>query len=417
MFALCAMPNAASASTDKVLHPFCAQTDCTDGKNPQSPLIMDAAGNVYGVTLYGGLANSGTLFELIPNATKTAYTYKRLHSFCSRPNCTDGSYPYTSLIIDSQGNLYGTTASGGTTGVGVVFEMVVGATPVFNTLHTFCATATCGDGWNPMSGLTYQGASSGTPYDGTSPLYGTVFGGTAHGYGAVYQLAFDAGTAKWKFKIAHDFCAVAGCPDGSSPQSDLTMDAVGNIYGATGAGGSTGHGTIFKLSQAGGVWKETVLRNICFRTNCTDGSAPITPMIIDADGKLIGTMYSGGAHAGGAIFKLDPATKAYSLLYHFCAQANCIDGGQPDGNIVLDASGNLYGTTHYHGKSAYTNAGVIWRLNGTSYQVLHSFCTDSTCSDGRDSFSGVISDADGQLFVATSEGSTKSGGAVFRFTP
>jgi uncharacterized repeat protein (TIGR03803 family) len=418
-FALCAWPGAASAaSTYKVIRPFCAQAQCTDGKNPQSPLITDAAGNVYGVTLYGGLQNSGTIFELVPNQAKTAYSYRRLHSFCSRPGCADGSYPYTALILDSHGNLYGTTASGGTAGVGVVFEMVVSSVaPAFKVLHTFCATAKCGDGWNPMSGLTYQGASSGAPYDGISPLYGTVLGGAAHGYGAAYQLAPDAGTARWIFRPVHNFCALPACADGSNPQMDLTMDQAGNLYGATSAGGSTGKGTIFRLSPAGGAWRETVLKNVCIRTNCSDGQSASTPMILDAAGNLIGTMYGGGTHSGGVIFKLDPATKSYSVLYQFCAQANCADGGQPDGSIVLDAGGNVYGTTNYHGLSNRTDAGVIWRLSGTSYQALYAFCTQADCPDGNSPFSGLAMAADGSLFGAASQGAANASGGVFRLVP
>src|ERR1051325_6309901 len=159
-------PPAFAASKFKLLYTFCAQTNCADGSSPDGPLIGDASGNFYGITESGGAAGNGTVFSLVFNGRK--YRQHVLYSFCSQPGCTDGSTPGHNLILDSAGNLYGVTVARGEHGVGSAFEIEVNAKRSKGTLrqlYSFSSQAMCADGENAAGGLTYQGAASGAPYD------------------------------------------------------------------------------------------------------------------------------------------------------------------------------------------------------------------------------------------------------------
>jgi len=174
----------AQADTYKLLHSFCAKSDCADGQSPVAGLIRDGSGNLYGTTYGGGIGRAGTVFELMLNATTGKFTEKVLHAFCAKTNtnCSDGTVPSAGLIRDGSGNLYGTTLGGGPYGGGTVFELVLNATTGKYTetvLHSFCVKTNCADGEYPEAGLFR---------DGSGNLYGTTAGGGAHGWGTVFEL-------------------------------------------------------------------------------------------------------------------------------------------------------------------------------------------------------------------------------------
>src|ERR1700729_297771 len=170
-----ATPLSASAGTLDTLHSFCTETNCGDGDTPRNGLVMDASGNLYGTTEFGGKYGKGLVFKLIPNAKKTKYTEHILKNFCAKSGCPDGAYPSSDLIMDADGDLYGTTEGGGKHTDGAVFKM----RPVtngwaFSLIHSFCASPPdCPDGGVPAAALAYTGQASGAPWDETSPLFGT----------------------------------------------------------------------------------------------------------------------------------------------------------------------------------------------------------------------------------------------------
>ncbi len=342
------------AGNYSVLYNFCSQANCTDGESPQAGLTIDASGNLYGTTLYGGTHhidpnnNGGGVVFRISNTGN----YTVLYSFCSQANCADGYLPFTGVITDPSGNLYGTTTGGGTYGGGAVFKLSSGGN--YSVLHSFCSQANCTDGWDPEAGLTL---------DASGDIYGTTYIGGALGEGEVFKID-TAGN----FTVLYAFCSAMNCVDGAYPLTSLIKDASGNLYGTTSSGGGGyGDGTVFKLDSGGNY---SVLHSFCTQGNCKDGGSPRS-LIEDAAGNFYGTTSGGGIYPGaGTVFWLD-STGDYSNVYYFCSQGGyqCTDGyipiivpPIPAGNLVEDGSGNIYGMTSSGGLNSGVD-GVIFELS------------------------------------------------------
>jgi uncharacterized repeat protein (TIGR03803 family) len=391
-----------------MLYTFC-QTDatCSDGASP-SPLIIDGSGNLYGTVAGGGAQGDGAVFQLKRSGTIWRETV--LYSFCADTNCSDGKLPRGSLKMDSAGNLYGVTALGGAHGLGMVFELKPNPTRTAwreKVLYSFCADSNCSDGASPNGPLVL---------DRSGNLYGTTQdGGTVNNSGVVFKLTLNAARTAFRETVLYAFCPFSLCVDGALPKWGLTIDASGALYGTTNFGGKFLDGVAFAV--AGTV--ERVLYNFCSRTNCPDGSLPVSGVTIDNIGNLYGTTSSGGGSNNGVVFELTK-TGAEKVLYSFCAKSGCVDGGMhgslPDAGIT-DQLGNLYGTTQFGG-SAANSAGVIFELvhsaTGFSEKVLYTFCPLSGCPDGA-APSGVVKDTAGNLYGTTFRGGGGfiSGGVAF----
>jgi len=265
--------------TEKLLHSF----NNNDGLAPVAGLTFDAAGNLYGTTLYGGAYGYGTVFQLAPGADGT-WTETVLYSFAG--GGTDGASPYSGVVFDSAGNLYGTTFSGGAYGYGTVFEVKPGTHGTWSgkVLHSF-GKGKNKDGINPYDGLVFDRAHK---------LYGTTYSGGAYGYGTIFELALGA-KGKWGEKVLHSFNKGKG---GAYPYGGVLFDSAGNMYGTTYSGGAYGYGTVFRFSLAkNGKWIEKVLSSF----NGNDGNGPDDDLIADARGNLYGTtQYGGGSGCGGS---------------------------------------------------------------------------------------------------------------------
>ena len=396
----------ASAQSFTTLHAFCGKLPCRDGAGPlESPLVEDASGNFFGTAQNFGDRNGGTLYELV-GGTK----FRKVFDF---PSSTSPRGP---LVQAANGDLYGIEGTGNA-GAGGVFRLHptnAGKTKwTYETLYTFCPqNGDCLDGSAPIE-LTYEGAASGAPYDGTSPLYGSTVAGGAGNSGTVFQLA--PRRRNWSQKVIYSFCAQTNCPDGMSPAYALFPDASGNLYGVTTSGGTENQGLVFKLKPNAKrtKWTESVAYSFCPTTNCTDGAQP-AGLVADGQGNLYGTATSGGDGNGGTLFRLAPQGKGYafSRLYSFCQQANCADGSGPLASPIVGPDGTLYGTTALNSR-AYSFA-----PQASTYTVLHTFCTDQKCSDGIEPLSPLTPDAAGHLFGTTAFGGTRhSGGTIFVLTP
>ena len=331
---------------------------------------------------------------------------KVLHSFGGN----DGANPYAvSLIFDTVGNLYGTTVEGGPSDGGTVFQLVPngGGTWSEEVLRSFSYDMGNG-GALPAAGVILGS-------DGA--LYGTTSNNGAYGHGVVFQLT--RGTdGKWTEKV---LCNFRDPKDGVAPFAVLTVDSAGNLYGTTIAGGSDGYGTVFQLTPgAGGKWTEKALHS--FRG--TDGRGPFGGLIFDASGNLYGTTSSGGANPGclkynascGTVFQLTPGKdgKWTEKVLHTFGKGN--DGATPDGSLILDAAGNLFGTTYYGGNGN----GTVFQLaaaNGKwTEKVLYSFCSVSGCTDGVNPYSGLVFDSARNLYGTTVVGGAAGDGVVFKLT-
>jgi uncharacterized repeat protein (TIGR03803 family) len=319
--------------TETIVHSF--SHPGTDGWFPFAGLTLDAAGNLYGTTIYGGAHASGTVFELSP-ASAGEWTETILHSFNAN---TDGNNPQGSLVFDAQGNLYGVAYGGGKTsnctgGCGTVFELTPQSDGGWSEtiLHTFTNNGL--DGYNPV----------GVILDSEGNLYGTtVYGGSSNA-GTAFKLSPQFGGG-WSETILHNFSKNG--TDGSYPQGGLVFDSKGNLYGMTPSGGTVvpGYGTAYELSPAaGGTWTEKVLYN--FNPGAGNPIYPFATPTFDAKGNLYCTTQQGGAYGWGSVFELKPAKSGpwiESVVHSF--QNNNLDGTQPYAGLTLGPSGDLYGTT------------------------------------------------------------------------
>jgi len=408
--------NSASAYTLKTLHSFCTENNCGDGLQPWAGLLMDQAGNLYGTTAIGGKYYEGVVFKLIPNAKKTKYAEHILKNFCAKPSCPGGKDPLAGLIMDVDGNLYGTTGSGGKFGGGVVFKMAHRDNGwSFSVIHSFCGANDCAGGTGPTTRLSYVGQASGAPWDEFSPLFGTTYYGGANGKGVAYQLTEDG--SLWNYEVLHSFNASNGS-DSADP-GPVLVDSSLNLYGVTASGGRYGFGVLYRL--AGGTWKETTLHNFCAEPNCADSGLGLGQLAMDAAGDLFGATLRGGAHGSGGIFERT-AGGAYSVIYNFCSQQGCTDGFYPAGGLTMDAGGELFGATVDGGTG---DNGTIFKLSydsGTQQwteNILYNFCGhDRDCKKGKEPHASLIVDASGNLYGTTFDGGANGdGGTVFELTP
>ena len=326
------------------LYSFCVQTACADGELPYAGLVMAANGNFYGTTTCTNNCSagySGTIFEITPSGS-----YSVLHTFAG----TDGSGPYTNMVLGSDGNLYGTTLYGGNLslceglGCGTVFKITPSGK--FTSLYSFAGAA---DGGWPI-GKLFQGSNG--------SFLGTTIGANGSA-GTVFQI-----TPTGKLTTLYNFCALASCTDGDAPYGGVIQTSTGAIYGTT-AGGGNGFsaGTIFKLVGK----KLTTLYDFCSQPGCTDGSTPYAGLIQASDGNFYGTTLSGGADNGGAnnagtVFELTSGG-TFNSLYAFCSQPGCADGIGPYGGGLLQATdGSFYGTTFQGGDVNYSY-GTIFSIS------------------------------------------------------
>jgi len=338
-----------------------------------------------------------------------AAEYKALHKF---KGGKDGASPQAGLIFDPAGNLYGTTYAGGRSslcdgGCGTVFKLTSngGGSWTKSVLHSFHYT----DGSAPSASLILDAAGN---------LYGTTAGGGIYGMGTVFQLTPN-GHVGWTESVIHSF--VYNFADGYTPEAALIFDQAGNLYGTTrngGTGCSGGHeggcGTVFQLTPNGdGSWTENIIHS--FTNDCPggvcDGLNPLAGLIVDAAGNLYGTTPIGGDADWGTVFELKPngeGTWAESILHSFMN----IDG-DPQAGLIFDAAGNLYGTSAEGGSY---NHGTVFKLipnpdGSWTENVLHSFTGGK---DGDGPCAGLILDGAGNLYGTTLNGGTNNSGTVFK---
>jgi uncharacterized repeat protein (TIGR03803 family) len=298
-------------------------------------VILDSAGNLYGTTQAGGIYGHGSVFEVSPKVGG-GWTEEVLHSF--NDNGKDGYAPYSGLVFDTVGNLYGTTSEGGIYNHGTVFEMSPKAGGGFTevVLHNFLSNKP--DGMTPLAGLIFDGAGN---------LYGTTYYGGVYGYGTVYELS-PAGGSKWTETVLHSFPSnITGYPE-----FGLTFDSAGNLYGTTVGESTVTYGTVFELTLTiGGSWSEEILHDFCSELDCADGTVPVGAPIFDAAGNLYGATRSGGPgkKPQGTVFELTLSGESWTLTtLHTFGQIKD-DGAMPEAGLILDSSGNLYGTTYQGG--------------------------------------------------------------------
>jgi uncharacterized repeat protein (TIGR03803 family) len=320
----------AQSQTQEVLYNFQSNPD---GASPSGPVTYNN-GNLFGTTYIGGAYGNGSVFELTPNGSG-GWNEKVLYSFCpASPSCTDGANPaYSSVIFDKSGNLYGTAYNGGSSGNGVVFK------------------------------LTPSGSS-------------------------------------WTESVVYNF---ADTPDDANPINGLVVDSKGNFYGTTYAGGALGNGSVFEMSPSGANWTEKVIANIN-----SNGSG----LAINSAGYIFGTSYA-------LVFALVPtASGSFNeyTLFTFNPSAASKEGSNPAGTVAVDSSDNVYGTTLLGGTS---NQGVVYKLSeptkGAAFK--ESIIAEFGTKIGEGAVGGLIVDSSGNLYGTSEMGGRSSDGTVYELSP
>ena len=370
----------AHSQTYSVIYNFTAKG--SDGATPYGGPILDRAGNLYGTTYLGGSFGAGSVYRLSPSGS--SWTYTSLYSFkagsdgsgpafgslamapngalfgttegggffgtafevCACPGRetvihsfgtgTDGAQPIGGVVLDSAGNVYGTTSLGGANGNGTVFEAKrSGKTWTESVLYSFTGGS---DGINPPAGVTL---------DTHGNLFGTTSLGGANGVGVVYELS--PSSSGWTETILYNF---QGLNDGQNPVGGVVLDRAGNLYGTTFDGGVNGGGTVYELSPSSGGWTFTVLYSF------TGGYGGPYNKLTLAKGNIYGFTNAEGANGLGSVFKLAPSNGGWKLtdLHDFAGGS---DGASPYGSVAVDSAGNVFGTAAVGGSQ---NQGLVFEI-------------------------------------------------------
>ena len=389
---------AQTVSTSSVEHTTLYSFGGPDGAGPLYGVMADKTGAFYGTTVSGG-AGSGTVFKLTP--TKSGYSESVLYSFLGG---YDGNGPFSGLVADKIGALYGVTLGGGNGacigGCGTVFKL----TPKKSryTKSTIYSFGPGTDASTPLGTLVF---------DKKGALYGvTQYGGTQND-GAVYKLT--PGKSGYSETVIYSF---RSGDDGDFPQAGLVIDKQGSLYGTTFYGGpgtcDGGCGTVFKLTPSGSGYDETILYAF---EDYTDGYLPFAAVTLDENtGAIFGTTWWGGTYHDGNVFKLTPSGSGYdkSTIYNFDHHLHHgTNGVLPRSQLLLRPDGALYGTDFIGGGGCNgIGCGSVFELrpSGSGYSFTYIYNFRNPLNGADPEFSSLIVDAKGALYGTTDSGGTKT---------
>lgn len=344
----------------------------TDGANPQGSLVQGTDGNFYGMTQLGGTSNRGTIFKIAADGS----SFSIIKSFTG--SLTDGGNPSGSLVQGSDGNLYGMMPNGGTNGLGTIFK-ITGDGTSFSVIKSF----TSPDGINPQGSLV-QGS------DGR--FYGMTQNGGSNNRGTIFRMNVNGSG----FLVLKHLVLAA---DGGHPLGSLIEGSDGNFYGMTQVGGSSGLGTIFKISGDGLIF--SVIKHL----TSANGANPRGSLVQGSDGNFYGLTHSGGTSTQGTIFKVSADGSGFSVVKSFNFSS---DGANPLGSLMQSSDGRLYGMTQMGGTN---NRGTIFKINvdGLGFSVISHLT-----SDGAHPLGSLVQGSDENFYGMTQFGGSSNYGTIFK---
>ena len=376
----------------------------TNGSGPIGGLIMDAAGDLFGVTRFGGPSDEGTVFEI--SRTTTGYaSAATLASF----NISNGFAPMGALIIDAAGNLFGTTEGGGPSqtgsgfGSGTVFE-------VSNTASGYATTPTILVSFNGIDG---EGPMAGLITDAAGDLFGTTLGGGSGGFGTVFEIAKTAAG----YAATPTTLASFGGTAGINPSGELIADSAGNLYGTTQSGLAGSFGTVFELALTASGYASTPTVLVTF--NGPNGRNPRGGLIFDSAGNLYGTTaqggstaVSGGSFGSGTVFEIVKTASGYASSPSILANFGLSGGTLPGSTLIMDSGGDLFGTAQGGGDDG---DGTVFEIVKTASGYVNTPVSlhDFTGNDSSEPNGRLLADSAGDLFGATLVNGPGGGGIVF----
>ena len=376
-----------------------------DGAYPSSGLTIDPADNIYGTTFSGGTGvGYGTVFSLSNNGS--SWILRPLHQFAGG---TDGAGPAGRVVIGPDGALYGSTAAGGG-GACVLMNGYHGCGTVYQLRPPARAPATVIYSWISNVLFSFSGSNGSYPqgdltFDNSGNIYGTAINGGSAGWGLIYSLTRSNG--RWTENTLYQ---AQGNGDGEYPWGGVVFDRSGNLYGTFSQNGPNNYGSVFKLSPSGSGWTESTIHGFTFHGG--DGAIPQGGLILDGSGNLWGTTVHDST-GGGTVFELTPSGSnwTYNFIYEL---AGGIDLGPYD-KLLMDSAGNLYGTTYGDGQYGYGSVFKLTRSgSGWSFASLHDFTGGG---DGANPFCRLAVDSGGNLYGTTFGGGANGKGVIFQITP
>jgi uncharacterized repeat protein (TIGR03803 family) len=371
----------------------------TDGLNLWGGLIGDAVGNLFGTTFQGGMSNAGTVFEVVNGFGGYAKTPTTLVNF----NAANGAQPFSGLIADANGNLFGTTSSGGANNNGTVFEIVRTG------LNSYATTPTVLVNFNGANGSTPLGALL---IDANGNLFGTTQSGGMNNHGTVFEIVKTqqsyAGTPTTLVSL--------GGGNGSEPAGNLLFDANGDLLGTAAIGGINNNGTVFEIAKTASGYASTPTLLAAF--NRDNGANPTAGLVADGDGNLFGTTSVGGMLSGGTVFEIIKTGNGFASTPTILV--NLGGDGPQDSNapLIADSQGNLFGTSTEGG--LHFGSGTVFEIAKTAKgydstpTILISL--NKAAGTGASPEAGLIADRAGNLFGTTFAGGASNDGTVFEVT-
>jgi uncharacterized repeat protein (TIGR03803 family) len=375
-----------------------------DGASPFTGLTIDAYGNIYGTAFSGGEGGFGTVFSLDNDGA--GWMLSPLYSFAGG---SDGEGPVARLIVGPDGLLYGSTSAGGG-GPCADDNGNTGCGTVYELRPPPRAPASVIVNWASDVLFRFSGSNGAYPqgdltFDQAGNIYGTTINGGSAGWGTVYSLTRSNGS--WTQSVLYQ---VRNDGDGQYAWGGVTFDLSGNLYGVFSQGGPGGYGAVYKLARSGSGWAESTVHGFTFRGN--DGASPEGGLVLDSAGNLYGTTVH-DTTGGGTVFELTPSGGNWNFDFLYGLTGG-IDLGPYD-KLAMDAAGNLYGTTFGDGQYGYGSVFKLTRTHGGwTYSTLHSFAGGS---DGSNPMCSLVFDASGNLYGTASGGGTNNDGVIFQITP
>ena len=395
------MTAVAHAQSYSVIYNF---TGGQDGAYPSAGLTIDNGGNIYGTALAGGTAGFGAVFSL--DNEGSGWIVHPLYNFSGG---LDGEGPVGRISIGPDGALYGTTSAGGG-GPCISENGYRGCGTVYKLRPPARAPASVIVNWSSNVIYRFSGSNGAYPqgdllFDDAGNIYGTAINGGSAGYGLIYKLTGSGGS--WTQSMLYQ---AQGSSGGQYPWGGVVSDASGNLYGVYSAAGPGGYGGVYKLTRSGSGWTESTIHGFTYHGN--DGAAPQGSVIFDRSGNLYGTTVH-SVNGGGTVFELSPAGGGWSYDFIYAFNTG-IDLGPYD-KLVMDASGNLYGTTFADGEHGHGSVFKLTRSgSGWTYSSLHDFTGGS---DGANPMCSLAFDASGNIYGTASAGGTHNKGVIFQITP
>ena len=343
----------------------------TQSASPKSGVVIDANGNLYGTTAGSG-STGATVYKLAKGESSVTTIASIVHGNLG------------GVTFDADGNLWGTTTTGGTTGSGTVYKIDKGLS-TFNTIASFDGGL---GGVSPIAGVTF---------DADGNLWGTTYGGGEGAGGTVYMIAKGSNTITTIASFNYD--------DGGQPYAGVTFDADGNLWGATSLG-FISQGTVYMIAKG----SNTITTIASF--NGDNGATPYSAVTFDANGNLFGTTYGGGSDNLGTVYKIPKGANAITTIASF--KDNGFNGARPLGGVTLDAYGNLYGTTT-QGGGPNGGLGTLFKIEKDS-NIITNIGVFNGIDTGYEPWAGVTFDTDGTLYGTTLGGGFGGQGTIFKYS-